>query len=283
MSMAEAVELIRSGSRFLVTCHRRADGDALGSALGLAAVLRAAGKEAVVYHPEPVPRSLRFIPGADAVVDGLGDGERFDASFITDTAAAVLVPEPMPPREVRGPLVVVDHHAASEPFGDVVLCDTTAVATGEVVIRLMRELGVDVVPPEAATPLYASLVADTGGFRYPGTGPEVLRLGADLLEAGADPWEVAYNLFEGWPIQKVALLRRILDTFERHHDGRLAMLTVTRRMIADTGADDEMVEGLGLWGVPSFRLSGPDGEPDLAVWGQDRLWLVAAEIRRRAS
>ena len=46
---------------------------------------------------------------------------------------------------------------------------------------------------------------------------------------------------------------------------------------------DEMVEGMGLWGVPSYRLSGPSGEPDLAVWGQDRLWLVAAEIRRRAS
>ncbi len=45
---------------------------------------------------------------------------------------------------------------------------------------------------------------------------------------------------------------------------------------------DEMVEGMGLWGVPSYRLSGPAGEPDLAVWGQDRLWLVAAEIRRRA-
>ena len=46
---------------------------------------------------------------------------------------------------------------------------------------------------------------------------------------------------------------------------------------------DEMVEGMGLWGVPSYRLCGPDGEPDLAVWGQDRLWLVAAEIRRRAA
>ena len=46
---------------------------------------------------------------------------------------------------------------------------------------------------------------------------------------------------------------------------------------------DEMVDGLGLWGVPSFRLSGPQSQEDLAVWGQDRLWLVAAEIRRRAS
>ncbi len=46
---------------------------------------------------------------------------------------------------------------------------------------------------------------------------------------------------------------------------------------------DEMVDGLGLWGVPSFRLSSPEGEADLAVWGQDRLWLVAAEIRRRTA
>ncbi|MBY0399660.1 DsbA family protein [Myxococcota bacterium] len=42
-----------------------------------------------------------------------------------------------------------------------------------------------------------------------------------------------------------------------------------------------LYEELGLWGVPSFRLRGPELEPDLCVWGQDRLWLVAAEIRRR--
>ena len=42
-----------------------------------------------------------------------------------------------------------------------------------------------------------------------------------------------------------------------------------------------MYEELGVWGVPSYRLRGPVGEPDLCVWGQDRLWLVAAEIRRR--
>ena len=31
------------------------------------------------------------------------------------------------------------------------------------------------------------------------------------------------------------------------------------------GHQHEMVEGMGLWGVPSYRLSGPDGEPDLMV------------------
>ena len=37
----------------------------------------------------------------------------------------------------------------------------------------------------------------------------------------------------------------------------------------------------GLWGVPSFRLFDDSGEEPLALWGQDRLWLLAREIQRR--
>jgi 2-hydroxychromene-2-carboxylate isomerase len=36
----------------------------------------------------------------------------------------------------------------------------------------------------------------------------------------------------------------------------------------------------GLWGVPSYRISGPEGETQLACWGQDRLWLVSHEVAR---
>jgi 2-hydroxychromene-2-carboxylate isomerase len=38
--------------------------------------------------------------------------------------------------------------------------------------------------------------------------------------------------------------------------------------------------GLGLWGVPSFRLLDADGNEVLALWGQDRLWLFSREIQR---
>jgi len=37
----------------------------------------------------------------------------------------------------------------------------------------------------------------------------------------------------------------------------------------------------GLWGVPSFRLLNRQGESVLALWGQDRLWLVAREIQHQ--
>ena len=34
----------------------------------------------------------------------------------------------------------------------------------------------------------------------------------------------------------------------------------------------------GLWGVPSFRLVDQQGKQVLALWGQDRLWVVARKI-----
>jgi 2-hydroxychromene-2-carboxylate isomerase len=42
-----------------------------------------------------------------------------------------------------------------------------------------------------------------------------------------------------------------------------------------------MTGEMGQWGVPSFRLRGPAGAPELCSWGQDRLWLVAREIQSR--
>lgn len=36
----------------------------------------------------------------------------------------------------------------------------------------------------------------------------------------------------------------------------------------------------GLWGVPSFRLLDAAGNTRLALWGQDRLWLISRHIQR---
>lgn len=240
----EAVELIRAGRRFLVTCHVRPDGDALGSALGFAAILRALDKEVVVFSRDPAPLSLQFLPGLDGVIGRVAPTARFDATFVMDTAARALLPSDFPPRHVTGPVVVVDHHSAHDGFGDIHVREVDACATGEVVIRLMHDLGIAQVPPEGAVALYTSIVTDTGGFRYRGTTAETLRIGADLLEAGVDPWQVAYEVFEGWPRERLKLLGSVLETLHTYADGRIALLTVRRAALRRTGANDDMVEGL---------------------------------------
>lgn len=245
MSRARAIELIRGGSRFLVTCHVRPDADALGSALGLAAALRALGKEAVVYSHGGVPALVAFLEGAEGVVGALPEGA-FDATFVTDTAARELVP-PLPPRERSGPIVMIDHHAAHDDYGDLAAREIDAVATGELVMRIIDDLGIP-LPQEAAQPLYAAIVADTGGFRYSGTSGAVMRLGARLLDHGVDPWNVASNLFERWEPARMALLGEVLSTLRMEAAGRIAMTHVDRAMLARTRAADEAIEGMVNYG-----------------------------------
>lgn len=244
---ARALSLFHASQRILVACHRRPDADALGSALGFAAIARSLGKDVTVYVPDSLPLNLQFMSTSE-IRRELADGVTFDSTWVMDTAAEMLLPRGLPDEEQRGPLVIVDHHAAHDDVGDVVLRDICACATGEVIMDLAEALGARPVPQEAASPLYAAIVADTGGFRYPSTRARVLRMAAELIEGGADPWGVAYELFEGWPEERLQLLSAVLDTLELHEEGRIAMLSVTREMLERCGADDDMVEGMVNYG-----------------------------------
>ncbi|MGB8331904.1 MAG: bifunctional oligoribonuclease/PAP phosphatase NrnA [Polyangiales bacterium] len=240
----KALELARNGERFLVACHRRPDADSLGSALGLIRTLRAIGKQATLFMPESVPSSLLFLMEGEQGVAEIPEGTRFDATWILDIAAKALLPPRFPSPEVTGPVIVLDHHHAHDDVGDIVVRDTGAAATGEVVVRLIEELGLQSLPEGAATPLYAAIVSDTGGFRYATTKPATLRLGARLVEQGADPWRVAYQLFECWEPARLRLLSAIIATLETSFEGRVAIMRVTREMLEICGANDDMVEGM---------------------------------------
>ena len=246
MSRAAVKALVEGGQRFLVTCHRRPDADALGSAIGFASILRALGKHARVFSVDPPPRMLSFLDLSTVEVGPAPSDEEWDACFVMDAAAAPLVPAM--PSSLKGPVVMLDHHAAHDGFGDVVLREIDACATAVVVLRLMSDFGMDVPPPDAIAPLYAAIVADTGGFRYPQTTAETHRLAAELLDAGAEPWTTAYHLFEGWSPARMKLLGAVIGSMTMALDGKVAVLRVTRALLDEVGADDEMVEGMVGYG-----------------------------------
>ena len=240
----DVLDVARNGERFLVACHRRPDADSLGSALGLIKTLRAIGKEATLFMPEEIPDSLLFLMDSEQGIAEVPKGVRYDATWVMDIAAKALLPPGFPDADVTGPVVIIDHHHAHDDVGDIVYRDTDAAATGEVVVRLIEEFGLASLPEGSATPLYAAIVSDTGGFRYATTRPATLRLGARLVEEGADPWHVAYQLFERWEPARLRLLSAIIATLEMAFDGRVAILRVTREMLEICGADDDMVEGM---------------------------------------
>jgi phosphoesterase RecJ-like protein len=234
----QAVELIRAGKRFLSTAHAGPDGDALGSMLATAHGLRALGKEVVLYNRDAPPQRLRFLPGATDLRTSRPK-EKFDGCLVHDCGDARLLGDGFPPREITGPLIVLDHHASVRPFGDLDLRDSSASAVGVIVARLLKALGVP-LSKEIADCLWCSLVSDTGWFRYPAVDEETMSLARDCVAAGAVPWEFAKRAEEEQPVARARLLSLVLQTLEIR--GKLALLTLDEEMLSKAGAPPEMAE-----------------------------------------
>jgi len=236
------VAALASAKRILCTMHRHPDGDALGSALALAAALRESGREVVVYNPDDLPYNFRFLPGADRVVRTLSLGERFDATVATDSGSAARLGPDVPTAERRGTFINLDHHVTTEPFGDINYVDPAAAAVGVMVHKIIRGLRL-AVSRDAAICIYASILADTGCFRYASTDPEALRCAAELLEAGVDPWEMTVQVYEQQPLARMKLLADVLGTLEVCPGGKLATLTITIAMKARHSASHDHTDG----------------------------------------
>ena len=53
-------KLLEGVTRIVITCHKKPDGDAIGSSLGLCLALEKMGKNVTVIIPDQLPQSLEF-------------------------------------------------------------------------------------------------------------------------------------------------------------------------------------------------------------------------------
>jgi phosphoesterase RecJ-like protein len=239
-NLPKAIEALRNARKVLITMHRGPDGDALGSALALACALREMGREVVVYNPDELPYNFRFLRGADNVARTVEPGATFDVTVVTDAGAFDRLGPDVPAPAARGILLNLDHHLTTQPFGDVNYVDPHAASVGILAWKIIRGLG-HTVSAGAAECIYASILADTGCFRYSSTDPECMRIAAELLEAGVDPWEMTVQVYEKQPLARMKLLADVLQTLEVH--GRLATITITNAMVAKTGTSTDLTDG----------------------------------------
>ncbi len=241
-----ACDVLRAAQRVLLTSHRRPDGDGTGSMAGLASLLRAQGKTAVIYSMDPIARRYRWMPLVHTTVHTIPFDDRFDCTIVVDCADMALLGDALPPPEVCGKLITLDHHASGHPFGDIAVWDPTAAAVGVLVFRIAQHEGWPITP-EAAVPLYVSLISDTGGFRHANTNAEALHVGSELVKVGVVPSTIASSLEERPSRGKLRLLGAVLSTLELHCAGRVGVLLVTTEMVEGAKASWEDIEGMVNW------------------------------------
>jgi len=223
---------------FLVTSHTRPDGDAIGSTLALAQVLRKMGKSAEVVFGDTVPVIYQPLPHAETIQHAHLVNGKYDAAIILECDSVVRT-------RLQGLeehfLINIDHHATSKPFADVNWIDPGACAVAEMVFRLAQAAGVKITA-DIATCLYAAVLTDTGAFCYSPTNAHTFELAKRLVEHGADPARIAQSIYFSTPTSKMRLLGAALSNL--HREGAMTWMSVTRQDMDRCGALDEDCEGL---------------------------------------
>jgi phosphoesterase RecJ-like protein len=234
-SAGRVLAAIRRRRQFLVTTHARGDGDAIGSALAAAAILRALGKPARIVHDGPICEEYLRLPGARAIRIGPGAVRPgFDALLVVDAADENRYEGLLPAIPPDTYTINIDHHKTNTRFGDVNWVDASASATGELLWRLAARAGIRPTPA-LATNLYAAILTDTGRFAYSNTTPRVLRMAAELLACGVRPGEVARGLYRSRSPGDLRLLGDCMQALRFSLDGRIGWLWLTRDQVRRHG------------------------------------------------
>ena len=234
-------EILDRNERFILTSHVRPDADAIGSELGVAALLDQLGKRVRIVNPSGMPEHLEFLDPNRRVhkYSAAADGETIedaDVHIILDTSAWVQLGDlGKIIRRTPAKKVVIDHHVSSDDLGAVEFKDTSAEATGTLVVRLADALKID-IPAEAAAPLFAAIATDTGWFRFPSTNGDTLRIAARLMDLGVEPHTIFAALYERRSIARLRLAGRVLARVELTCGGQLAYTSVSLDDFKKSGA-----------------------------------------------
>jgi len=239
-NIQKVIKEIHDRRSFSVTAHVNPEADAMGSSLALAWSLRQLGKQAQVVSQDPLPKILAFLPHEGILTQMTEIQAPPDALFVLDCGDIERTGFFDGQKRPSFPVINIDHHVTNKQFGTVNWVDPDAAATAELIYDLDLELGVDLTP-EIAICLYTALVSETGFFAYSNTSPKVLRIAAELIDLGVDPWTVAQKLREN-SMGRLHLLGELLLGLQQTPDGKIAWVTVTQDHFKKTGTTAEDLE-----------------------------------------
>ncbi len=192
-SLNEFAKALDQVEHVLIVAHVDPDGDAIGSALGLAWALRARGLRAHVTCQDPPPDSMTFLPGVGAFATR-GPQERDELVIAVDTSTRRRMGQHYVDHNLgHRPLVVIDHHMTNVGYGDInLLADVPA--TAMLVLAAIDHLEIP-LDPTMATCLLTGIITDTQGFRTSNTTPEAFAVAHRLMIAGARLTQITQWVF----------------------------------------------------------------------------------------
>ena len=229
--------------RYIVCGHAHLDGDALASVTAAGFLLRALGREFVLYSPYGVPAYLEFVERPASVYTSLAR-----LPFTPQCVLALDLGTPSRLGEELGALlpslacINVDHHPGPGMGTAANMIHPEAAATAQLLASVIHASGADFTPAMASA-LMTGLITDTGGFRHSNTDPGVLALAAELSLRGADIHAIRDCLDKTWTIPRFRLWSRLSAKVSTAAAGAVAICSCTSGDLGSTTTTQEDCEG----------------------------------------
>ena len=242
LSAARAAELLMQKDNITLLCHRRPDGDTVGSAFALYYALKELGKEVRVLCADALPKQYDYLYGDYTPSRVLDWPVEYVVTVDVATAGMLGGLE-----EKYGHMVdlCIDHHVSNVPYAKARLLDGTASAVCEILYRLCRVLPVQITDSIAVC-LYTGMATDTGCFQYDNAGPETHRAVAALMEICPDvryAW-INRKMFAVKSFGRLQLDKLLIDHLECYLDGKCVLICVSQEFLKKFHVDEAELEGI---------------------------------------
>jgi phosphoesterase RecJ-like protein len=237
--------LIRGSQSILVTSHEDPDGDSIGSQLAIRQLAAAYGKDAVIINAGDIPLKYRFLPDIEQIrnIRKYGGSGSFDLAFILECPDVERAGEVRNLISAQTALINIDHHPDNHKFGSVNLLDADASAVGEMLFDVFLNMDM-AIDKNTATWLYTAILTDTGRFRYSSTTRKTMETAGRLIELGADPREICDNIYYSITPSTLRLTGQVLADIKFFEGGKICLLQLTRKQLADNSTDMSETDGL---------------------------------------
>jgi len=249
--MDEIVDRLHGAQSAVVLTHGKPDGDAVGSAVGIARSLMALGKEAIILFDPPWTDRFDCVIGdtPHRVLTDRSEDEAWSDPAVTGADTVVVVDtgswtqlsaSESYLRQRRDRTVLIDHHAHGDPETAAMrYIDTQSPAASQIVAEIARRvLGLERIadlPLPIAKAVYLGMATDTGWFKHPSVRSSTFRIVADLIDAGVDHSKLFLDTEQSDPPERLLLMQRAMKSMELVAGVSAAVMCLSPADFQETG------------------------------------------------
>ena len=234
--------IIKESKTFFIAGHTKPDGDALGSGLALASMLRRMGKKVTHCSIDPVPSDMLFIPQANKIKITNKVKGFFDCAIILESINFERMGDIISPEQAKK-VINIDHHLAHNNFGDVNYVVPVSSSVSELVYDVFKNLKMIPTKQEAEN-LYIGIVTDTGRFQQLNTNSNSHLVTAELLRYGVNSNNLCKKLFSTLELPKIKLYGLALSDIKTAFNNKFIYIKITKEMFERTGSSYTDTDGI---------------------------------------